>query len=257
MNYTLITGASSGIGAAIARRCAREGFNLILVARTTHLLEALAKEIEENHKVVVQVITADLLSPNAAYHLYTTCQKNKWPVRILINNAGLGLWGNFQDLSLEHMVEMMQLNQQLLVELTHFFIPMLREVPYAHILNVSSTASFQPVPYFSVYAASKSFVLSFSRGLRKELEPYKINVSCLCPGPTESEFFSKSGFKKIDWAKGAFMKTGEVADIAINSLLEKKAIIIPGFSNSIGAFFSKHLPSGLMAALTGKYFQPK
>lgn len=257
MNYTLITGASSGIGSALARRCAQEGFNLILVARSTQLMEDLAKEIKQKHKVEVQIVTADLLSPNAAHDLYTHCQKNNWAVRMLINNAGCGLWGKFEALSLEHMVEMMQLNQQRIVELSHFFIPMLKEVPFAHILNVSSTASFQPIPYFSVYAASKSFVLSFSRSLRQELKPYKINVSCVCPGPTESAFFTKAGFEKIHVAKGAFMKADEVADAAIQGLLEKKAVIVPGLSNNLGAFMSKHLPSGLMAALIGKYFQPK
>lgn len=256
MNYTLITGASSGIGAALAHRCAQEGFNLILVARTSDLLQSLADEIEASHKVKVQIVTADLLSPNAAYDLYTICQKNKWVVRILINNAGVGLWGNFQDLSLEHMVEMMQLNQQLVVELSHFFVPMLREVPYAHILNVSSTAAFQPIPYFSVFAASKNFVLTFSRSLRQELKAHKINVSCLCPGPTESMFFTKAGFEKIKSSRGAIMKAEDVAEAAILGLLEKQAVIVPGFSNRLGAFLSKHLPSGFMAGLLGKYFQP-
>lgn len=256
MNYTLITGASSGIGEALARRCAQEGFNLILVARSTEALEKLANEIQDKHKVVVQVHTADLLSPDAAYDLYTHCQKNNWPVRILINNAGLGLWGKFQDMSLEHIGEMMQLNQKVLVELCHFFLPMLKEVPYAHIMNVSSTAAFQPIPYFSVYAASKNFVLTFSRGLRQELTTYKINVSCLCPGPTASAFFQRAGFDKIKHAKGAMMLPEDVADIAVQGMMDKKAVIIPGFSNRLGSFLSKHLPSGLMAGLIGKYFQP-
>ncbi|MEK6479433.1 SDR family oxidoreductase [Catalinimonas sp. 4WD22] len=256
MNYTLITGASSGIGAALARRCAQEGFNLILVARSTEALEKLAKEIQEKHKVIVKVHTADLLSPDAAYDLYTYCQKNNWPVRILINNAGVGLWGKFQDMSLEHIVEMIQLNQKVLVELCHFFLPMLREVPYAHVMNVSSTAAFQPIPYFSVYAASKNFVLSFSRGLRQELKTHKINVSCLCPGPTASEFFQRAGFDKIKHAKGAVMSADEVADTAVQGMMDKKAVIIPGFSNRIGYFLGKHLPTGMMARLVGKYFQP-
>ncbi|MDF9797303.1 short-subunit dehydrogenase [Catalinimonas alkaloidigena] len=256
MNYTLITGASSGIGEALARRCAQEGFNLILVARSTEALEKIAKEIEGKHKVVVKVYTADLLSPDAAYHLYTHCQKNNWPIRILINNAGFGLWGKFQDMSLEHMVEMMQLNQQVLVELCHFFLPMLKEVPYAHIMNVSSTAAFQAIPYFSVYAASKNFVFTFSRALRQELKPDKINVSCLCPGPTASAFFQRAGFDKIKYSKGAIMEADEVAETAIQGLMDKKAVIIPGFSNRLGSFLSKHLPAGLMAGLIGKYFQP-
>ncbi|WKN30915.1 SDR family oxidoreductase [Porifericola rhodea] len=256
MNYTLITGASNGIGAALARRCAQEGDNLILVARNQQALEELAEELESKHEIVVRVIAKDLLSPGAANDLYLLCQKNEWPVRVLINNAGVGLWGKFHELSLEQMLEMMQLNQQLIVELSHFFLPMLKEVPYAHILNVSSTAGFQPIPYFSVYAASKNFVLSFSRSLRQELKPLRINVSCLCPGPTESSFFEKAGFERIKYSKGAIMKAEEVADEAILGMIDRAAVIIPGFSNRVGAFFSKIMPSGLMASLIGKYFKP-
>lgn len=256
MNYTLISGAGSGIGAALARRCAHEGFNLILVGRDEYQLNDLRDSLLKQHQLSVQIIVADLLSPDVADYIYRKCREESWAVRILVNNAGLGQWGLFEKLSLEDARDMLQLNQRVLVELCHYFIPMLKEVPYAHILNVASTAAFQPTPYFSVYAASKSFVLSFSQSLRYELKPANINVSCLCPGPTDTPFFEKVGFDMVNYAKGAIMKPKEVADEAIRGLTKQKAVIVPGFSNSIGAGISRHFPRKWMISLIGKFFQP-
>ncbi len=256
MNYTLITGAGSGIGEALARRCAAEGFNLILVGRNHEQLEGLRASVSENHSLSIQILVVDLLRPDAAEYVYKQCIKNKWTVRILINNAGVAQWGHFAQLSLEHMQEVIQLNQQTLIGLCHYFIPMLKEVPYSHILNVASTAAFQPVPYFSVYAASKSFVLSFSRSLRYELREQQINVSCLCPGPTDTPFFKKIGFDSISRSRGAIMKADIVAEATIRGLIRKEAVIVPGFSNRIGTGFSRYLPRKWMVGMIGKFFQP-
>jgi short-subunit dehydrogenase len=257
MNYTLITGASSGIGEALAFRCAQEGFNLILLGRDQEKLQRIAAAIREKHECTVQLLCIDLLSPDAAQSVYQQCRRHEWHVRILINNAGIGMWGRFEQLSLEETVDMMQLNQQLMVQLTHFFIPMLKEVPYAHILNVSSTAAFQPLPYFSVYAAGKSFVLSFSRALRHEMEIYGINVSCLSPGPTATAFFSRAGYHKIVQHQRAVMKASEVADDALQGLIRKQAVIVPGFSNRLGRVMSKVLPHDWMSSILGRIFQPQ
>lgn len=256
MNYTLITGAGSGIGAALARRCAQESFNLILVGRDEYQLNDLRDSLLKDHQLSVQIIVADLLSPDVADYIYRKCREESWAVRILVNNAGLGQWGLFEQLSLEDCRDMLQLNQRVMVELCHYFIPMLKEVPYAHILNLASTAAFQPTPYFSVYAASKSFVLSFSQSLRYELKSANINVSCLCPGPTDTPFFEKVGFDMVKYAKGAIMKPTEVADEAIRGLTQQKAVIVPGFSNSMGAVISRHFPRKWMISLIGKFFQP-
>jgi short-subunit dehydrogenase len=256
MNYTLITGAGSGMGAALAKRCAAEGFNLILLGRNEEQIRDLKASLLEHHHIIVQTLVLDLLSPDAAAYVHKKCHQKGWVVRILINNAGLGQWGMFEQLSVDEMREMLQLNQSVLVELCHFFIPMLKEVPYAHILNVASTAAFQPTPYFSVYAASKSFTLFFSQSLRYELRGSKVNVSCLCPGPTDTPFFDKVGFDMVNYAKGAIMQPKEVADVAIRGLMEKKAIIVPGFSNSIGAMLSRHFPRKWMVGLIGKFFKP-
>jgi len=256
MNYTLITGAASGIGEALAWSCAEEGFNLILLGRNQDMLDSLKNSINKEHTLSIQTLSIDLLTPGAAEFVYKQCLKNDWTVRILINNAALAQWGNFEHLSFEEMQEIIQLNQQTLVGLCHYFVPMLREVPYAHILNVASTAAFQPVPYFSVYAATKSFVFSFSRSLRYELREQKINVSCLCPGPTDTSFFEKVGYDSIQRSRGAIMKPKEVADAAVAGLINNKAVIVPGFSNRLGAFFSRHFPDSWMTGLIGKFFQP-
>ena len=257
MNYTLITGASSGIGKALSIRCAAEGYNLILVGRDQVALQELASLLKEKHAISAEPLTVDLLSPGAAEYVYKQCRKNNWAVRILINNAALAQWGPFEELSLDHMQEVMTLNQQVLVSLCHYFAPMLKEVPFAHILNVACTAAFQPIPFLSVYAASKSFVLSFSQSLRYELKEKQINVSCLCPGPTDTAFFEKIGFQDISRSRGAIMKTEEVADTAIAGLIRKEAVIVPGFSNQIGAGFSRYFPKKWMVGMIGKFFRPK
>ncbi|MFP4291868.1 MAG: SDR family NAD(P)-dependent oxidoreductase [Cyclobacteriaceae bacterium] len=256
MNYTLITGASQGIGRALAFRFARDGNNLILLARSEDSLQTLARELTEKHHIRVEIMVKDLLAPDAAYDVFRQCQKNDWLVRILVNNAGMAHWGEFENLSLEHLQESMLLNQQVMVSLCHYFIPQMKGLPYAHILNVSSTAAFQPTPYFSVYAASKCFVLSFSRSLRQELKRYKINVSCLCPGPTKTPFYSTAGFSAMEKNSGAMMPADEVADIALEGMLRKQGLIIPGFSNRLGRWMSKLLPASWMSALLGNYFKP-
>lgn len=255
MNYTLITGASKGIGQALAKQFARFNCNLFLTARSQHELDELAAGLRKEYKVRVEVLALDLLAEGAAESLYRHCVEHGIKVRILVNNAGLGLWDYFEEAKLEDMLRMMQLNQQVLVELCHRFLPMLKEQPEAHILNVASTAAFQPFPGFSVYAASKAFVYSFSQSLRFELKK-EVNVTCLCPGPTDTAFFSTAGFNhRLDTAEGIKMSVEEVAGKAVEGLLAKKAVLIPGFSNKIGGFFSKLLPTPLTTNLLGRIVQ--
>ena len=256
MNYTLITGASEGIGAALARRCAQENYNLILVARSTEKLKALADELTTEYHIRVESIALDLLTPNAPQQLWEKCQQQNWPVRILINNAGYGMWGPFSELKIQEQLDMIRLNEIVMVELCYLFIPTLREIPFSHILNIGSTASFQPIPYFSVYAASKAFVLSFTRSLRLELKASNINVSCLCPGPTQSQFFERAGFTSKSGSTQFLMKPEAVADAAIRGIIAKQKLIIPGFSNKFGAFFSKHLPVSWTTGVIKPYFKP-
>lgn len=256
MNYTLITGASKGIGKAFAKACAAEGANLILVARSGPLLEELAASLRAIYKITIHTYPLDLLQDNAVSELYNWCVSNNYDVRILINNAGIGLWGEFKEQAIESTLAMLKLNQLVLTEMVHRFLPMLASIPNAHILNVASTAGFQPIPYFACYAATKSYAYSFSRAIRDELKGSDINVSCLCPGPTKSGFFETAGFDE-NTIEGIKMDPAKVVRIALDNLFEKKALIVPGFSNKVGVFMSRYLPSSLLISLTRYLFRPR
>lgn len=253
MSYILITGASRGIGAALAEEFAKQQCNLLLTARSEDALRELAERLQTTYKVKVVIYSLDLLKEEATKDLYNFCVENKLKVRVLVNNAGSGLWEPFAESKLEDQLSMLQLNQQVLLKLCHLFIPQLKEMPNAHILNVSSTAAFQPFPNFSTYAASKAFVYSFSRSLRVELKEHGINVTCLCPGPTDTDFFSEARFThKLYESEGIKMSVEEVAAKGVAAMLEKNAVSIPGVSNKLGVLLSKHLPAGLTSAVLGK-----
>ncbi len=253
MSYVLITGASKGIGKALAEEFAKHNCNLLLTARSEEELTSLASFLKKDYKVKVVTFPLDLLKEGAAGELSGFCAANKIAVRVLVNNAGSGLWGAFADSNLNDQFAMLQLNQRVVLELCHYFIPVLKEMPNAHILNVASTAGFQPFPGFAAYAASKAFIYSFSRSLRYELKEHNINVSCLCPGPTDTSFFSEAQFNhKLDTSEGIKMPVEEVAAKAVAAMLARKAVVIPGISNKLGVFMSKHLPAGLTSTVLGK-----
>ncbi len=255
MNYTLITGASRGIGKALAERCAIEGFNLLLVARSPDELNQTAAEIHQQYKVDVQVVPLDLLEDGAVEKLMRICEERGFYIRNLINNAGFGIWGPFEEVKLEDHNNLIKLNQQVLMSLIHYCIPMLKGFSSAHILNIASTAAYQPIPYFGVYAASKAFVLSFTQALRQELKKTSVKVTCLCPGPTDSEFYERSGFEKEGFNSALKMDATHVADLAITGMLAGKAVIVPGFSNKLGVYLGKRIP-GTMGRLVGSFFKP-
>lgn len=256
MNYTLITGASRGIGAALARRCAQEGHALILVARSQASLEALADELRPKYQIDVRVVPLDLLSPEAGTHLWQICQENQWRVRTLINNAGFGHWGAYVTTSLADQVDIMRLNASVLVELCHRFVPMLRAEPEAHILNVGSISSYQPVPYFSMYSATKAFVLSFTRSLRVELQPLNIKVTCLCPGFTQSHFFDRAGSAPIISSARFQMSPEAVADAAVRGMKKNRAVIVPGGLFKLCTYASRYLPTRLTTYVLNRLLKP-
>lgn len=258
MNYTLITGASQGIGEALAREFAKEGANLILTARSEEALLLLAEELKSQYNITVHTFTLDLLASNAVEDLYEWCAGNKYQVRVLVNNAGVGLYGGFEDIALESYMEMLQLNQSILLSMCYIFLPMLKEVPKAHILNVASVAAYHPTPYLSAYGGSKAFVLMFSQALRQELMKYSINVSCLCPGPTDTNFFTAAGFDtKLEDIKNMLMTPDAVAEKAVDGLFRNQAVIIPGFTNKFGTFLGKLIPSGLLTDIIAFGLKPK
>ncbi len=252
----MITGASSGIGRAMAQCLARRGARMILVARRRDKLDALAATLK-HHIVSGTPITADLQDANAIDHIMRKVQATGRPIDILINNAGVGSHGTFATADLAGMDGMMRLNMLALVHLTHRVLPDMIAHRSGHILNVASTAAFQPTPYMGVYGATKSFVLSFSMSLWYELRRSGVGVTCLCPGPVDTEFFDHGGLEK---QKAVFLKTAmsaeSVAEAACRAMEKKRSMVIPGLINRIGAQGHRISPLRLLTRVTARLLRP-
>lgn len=248
MSYSLITGASKGIGKAIALELASKKYDVILLARSEESLKSLCAEIQSVYKVNAVYLALDLSAANAAEKTFSWVKENKYTVNILVNNVGYGLSGFFDRYKLEDVLNMMQLNMQTLVQFTSYFLPELKKEKQSFILNIASTAAYQSVPGLSVYAATKSFVLSFSRGLYQELKGSNISVSCISPGPTDTAFVERAnlGEKGLKTAQKVNMKPEEIAEIAINTLFNKKPEIVVGTINKLGVFMAWLLPKNIV-----------
>jgi short-subunit dehydrogenase len=256
MPFALITGASKGIGKAIARDLAARGYDLLLVARSEDLLKETASEIAAGSQVDCQWLALDLSGDQAAAKVYAYCKQHALPVSILVNNAGYGLSGPFEKYTAETHAEMLHLNIVTLVCLTRLFLPELRKQPAAYMLNIGSSAAYQAVPFLSAYAASKSFVLNFSRGLRGELKGTNVSVTCVCPGPTDTNFVNRANIgEKGQKAAARFNMSPEaVAHIAVDSLFKRKTEVITGGMNKLSAFFAWLLPKSLVEGIAKKLY---
>jgi short-subunit dehydrogenase len=254
--YALITGASQGIGRAIAISLAQQGYSLLLVSRSANELHLLAQQIEEQYHVEAKYLAADLSVANAAEGITNWCHTITQSLTILVNNAGYGLWGNFENLDLASQQNMLQLNISVVIELTHHLLPLLKQQKQAYILNVSSTAAYQAVPTLALYAASKAFILSYSRALRYELKDTTVAVSCLCPGPTATGFADRAGMSALAELADKFnMQATEVAAIGLKGLFAKKAEIIPGFLNKVSVVGATYLPKALIERITAGLYR--
>ena len=255
-NYALVTGASKGIGKAFALLLAKSGYNLLLVARSETDLRELSELIEKEHQVKAFYLATDLSTDTAATQVADWCAIHTNQLSVLINNAGYGLWGNFDKMSLSEQLNMLNLNLNVVIQLTHHLLPTLSQQNNAYILNISSTAAYQAVPTLALYAASKSFVLSYSRALRYELKNSPVSVSCLCPGPTATGFSSRAGMDALaDLAEKFNMSPEDVAEIGLKGLFRKKAEIVPGFLNKLSAFGATHLPKSLIERITANLYK--
>ena len=253
-NFAVVTGASKGIGKAIAHELSKRGCNLLLTARSENMMNVLASELSYKYKNEVHVFPLDLSDNAAPEKLYRFCIDKNLPVNILINNAGYGLWGRFDALNLEEQLNMVHLNNETLVRNTYIFLGLLKKQPRSYILNVASTAAYQAVSTMAVYAASKIFVLNFSRALRRELRETTISVSCLSPGTTSTEFMDRAGQQALKKRADKVAMTPEsVARIAVKGMFSGKTEIIPGFINwfsvKVIPFLPKSLVEGIAASL--------
>ena len=229
MNTTLITGASSGIGEAFARQLAARGHNLLLVARSEDKLITLCNELGRSKSIRAQYVAIDLSERNAPALLFDETRKRELEIELLINNAGFGSMGDFAKLDLASELNMIDLNVRALVELTHRFLVPMRERKSGAIVNVASTAGFQPVPFMATYAATKAFVLSFSEALWEENRPHGVKVMALCPGVTNTNFFEASRMQR---PPARISQTPEeVVNAALRGLKRGKRSVISGWTN--------------------------
>ncbi|MGV8879688.1 MAG: SDR family NAD(P)-dependent oxidoreductase [Sphingobacteriaceae bacterium] len=240
--YALITGASKGIGKQIAIALAKRNYNLLLVARSAAALTTLKDELITGYGVTVEILAIDLSAPHAAEDVFNWCTENEFPISVLINNAGYGLFGKFENLALHDQLNMLQLNIDTVVDLTYRLLPILKKNPHSYILNVSSTAAYQALPGFAAYAASKAFILSFSRALRYELKNDHVVVTCLSPGPADTGFAERAGISAFSkFAKKFNMPPDTVAETAVKALFANQSEVIPGLTNKFSAFASRLL----------------
>jgi uncharacterized protein len=249
MNTTLITGASSGIGAAFARKLAARGRNVLLVARSEDKLIALCNELGRLTSIRAQYLALDLTKPDDRLQLFEETKRRELEIDMLINNAGFGSMGDFLKLDLERETEMIELNITALVELTQRFLGPMRERQRGTIINVASTAGFQPVPYMATYAATKAFVLSFSEALWDENRMHGIHVMALCPGVTETNFFEAAG---IDRPPMRTVQTPEeVVETALRALHRQKSLVISGWANWFVVEAERFVPRSVVTKVAG------
>lgn len=257
---TLITGASSGIGEAFARRLAGEGHNLLLVARSHEKLSLLCEELAGQHRIKAFFLVADLAAPGADEKVLCFAEESGLEVTWLINNAGIGSMGDFATLPLARELEMIDLNIRAVVSLTHRFLPQMRRRKSGVIINVSSAAGFQPVPFMATYAATKSFVTAFSEALAEENRPCGVQVVALCPGSTETAFFRNAGIERSLSFKGQ-QTPEQVVETALRAVRRRRIKAISGLSNRIVARAANFVPNAVItrivaAGLRGRFQTP-
>lgn len=241
----LITGASSGIGLELAQLFAADGANLILVARSEDKLRLLADELKTQYEITIHVIPKDLADPNAPQEIYDELQAGNIAVDVLVNNAGVGALGPVAELDTRRQVNMVQVNVTALTHLTRLFLPEMIQRNRGGILNVGSTAGFQPGPNMTVYYASKAYVISFTEGLAEELTESDLHVTCLAPGATVTSFGDDSGMGRSRLFKMGAMSAQSVARAGYDGLRQGKVLVIPGFSNQASVFLTRFTPRSL------------
>ncbi len=250
MNKTaLITGASLGIGLELARVFAKNNYDLVLVARSADKLEALAKELTN---VKTLVIAKDLSLQNSSQEIFDELKAKNIQIDVLVNNAGFGDFGFFHEASLDRQLKMIDLNVRSLTELTHLFGKLMVARKDGKIMNVASTAAFQPGPRFSVYYATKHYVLALSEGLANEWKEHGVTVSALCPGPTESGFQEAAGIGRSKLGKSFMPSSYDVAVYGYEALMDGKVVAIHGTANKMLTKMVRFLPRSVVTKMVRK-----
>jgi hypothetical protein len=256
MSAALITGASTGIGRELADFAARDGYDLVLVARSESVLQAVAADIRRKWNKDSLIVAKDLTQPNAARDIVAAVEEARVDVEVLINNAGFGLVGKFWQLDEQQQIDMVQLNVTALTQMTRLFLPKLVQRKHGRIMNVSSTAAFQPGPLMAVYYATKAYVLSFSEAVHNEARDFGVTVTCLCPGPTQTEFDKRAGMGSSKlFSGGGVMSARKVAELGWNAMKRGKPLVITGTKNAVMAFGTRFAPISFTASMARKMQQ--
>lgn len=248
-NTVLITGATSGIGRELAELFAADGHRLVLAARSEDGLYRAKQELESRHSAPVSVIPIDLSNRDAASLLKDTLDRNGVEIDVLVNNAGFGLHGSFTETPLHDELAMIDLHIRSMTMLTKYFLPRMVEKRHGGVINVSSTAAFQPGPFMSVYYATKSYALSFTEALAGELLGTNVLVTALCPGPTETRFSERAKLAAVKLFAGGMMNPTEVAKEGYRGYRRGRTIVIPGIRNRLLAFSVRFTPRKLILSI--------
>jgi short-subunit dehydrogenase len=255
----IVTGASAGIGRELAHRFAADGASLLLVARRADVLEELAAELrEKGGAAAAHTCAIDLAAEGACEEVVKAATSLMGGVDVLINNAGIGEYGAFVDKTLDENERMMRLNMSALVKLTQLCLPSMLERREGWIMNVSSMAAYQPTPYMSLYGATKSFVLNFSWGLWAEVRDRGVVVTCVCPGPVRTGFFSRGGYevRMRDFSK-VMVEPAWIAEQAYRALVRGRAAWVPGRMNRFSIVVQRFFSTSFVARLTAKLLKPR
>jgi uncharacterized protein len=253
----LVTGASSGIGAAIAGVLAERKMDLVITARRADRLEALRDELIQAHGVAVDIIPHDLCAPDGADVLYEKVKGLDREIGVLVNNAGFGVYGSSWDQDLDRVNQMLVLNMSALTTLTHRYCAEMVTRGHGRILQVSSIAAYQPTPLYAVYAATKAYVLFMSQAMNRELCGTGVTITTLCPGLTESEFHEVAAHIKPRSLDFMMMSSRKVADIGVKAMLKGRPVVTPGLVNKINAFLVKLMPRSAATWVAGLLMQGK
>jgi hypothetical protein len=238
----LITGASSGIGRELARCFADGGADLVLVARREEALRTVADELESEHGITARVMPSDLAKPDAPQALFDQCAAEGITVDVVVNNAGFGARGPVAELDTQRQVDMVQVNVTALTHLTRLFLPSMLDRGHGGVLNVASTAAFQPGPNMSVYYATKAYVLSFTEGLAEEVRGTGVHVTCLAPGATDTEFVDRADMEDTTLFKLGAMTPDDVARAGYEGFRSNTTLVVPGALNKLTAASVRFIP---------------
>jgi uncharacterized protein len=254
---SVVTGASSGIGAAIAKELASRGHSLALVARREERLQTLATELTSSYGVAADVIAADLSDPSERERLIDELRGRGRVVEVLVNNAGFGHQADFATSPRERMVEMVNLNVETVVDLTSCCLTGMVDRGRGSVINIASTAAFQPMPGSAVYGATKSFVLSFSEAIRTELRGTGVSVTAVCPGPVKTEFTEVAGIGGVEdrTPSAVWMTADEIARHAIDGAANDRRVVVPGALNRATALAGQHSPRALALPLISRIWR--